>query len=271
MMVPGRTKLVPGGMSRDSFNRGPAWQQRRIVFQANSRGGSLDSGDCEDQRRRASSARTEMLLVGQRAGEFYPFRGSLARSSGGVMTGRRFSANRRERLTVLSGTGRSGAASREEPVLYPQRWIQLALLAVLALISDLVCFSVAATPDSWVDIFNHNPANLIDVFLFTNVASCFLVTDVTRIFGLRKAVVGAAFLMSCGCLLRSGIPMVGELPSYSLEVAGTILVGAAQPFFQCTPPLLSATWFGAEERALATAVAINFNQVPPSAWLFALT
>ena len=45
------------------------------------------------------------------------------------------------------------------------------------------------------------------------------------------------------------------------EVIGTILVGAAQPFFQCTPPLLSANWFGADERALSTAVAINFNQV----------
>ena len=41
-------------------------------------------------------------------------------------------------------------------------------------------------------------------------------------------------------------------------------VGAAQPFFQCTPPLLSATWFGTKERSLATAVAINFNQVTGS-------
>ena len=40
-----------------------------------------------------------------------------------------------------------------------------------------------------------------------------------------------------------------------------MLVGIAQPFFQCTPPLLSATWFGSKERALSTAVAINFNQV----------
>jgi hypothetical protein len=31
---------------------------------------------------------------------------------------------------------------------------------------------------------------------------------------------------------------------------GTVLVGAAQPFFQCTPTLLSATWFGKDERAL---------------------
>ncbi len=30
---------------------------------------------------------------------------------------------------------------------------------------------------------------------------------------------------------------------------------------QCSPPLLSATWFGSSERATATATAINFNQV----------
>ena len=46
----------------------------------------------------------------------------------------------------------------------------------------------------------------------------------------------------------------------SQVLAGTVLVGAAQPFFQCTPPLLSATWFGSDERALATSVALNFNQ-----------
>ena len=39
------------------------------------------------------------------------------------------------------------------------------------------------------------------------------------------------------------------------------MVGAAQPFFQCTPPLLSAQWFGSDERATSTAVALNFNQI----------
>ena len=50
--------------------------------------------------------------------------------------------------------------------------------------------------------------------------------------------------------------MTGELSS-----SGTVFVGAARPFFQCTPPLLSATWFRSEERALSTATAINFNQM----------
>merc|ERR1719487_2805311 len=60
---------------------------------------------------------------------------------------------------------------------------------------------------------------------------------------------------------RLGMGSMGLMPGYTDEVAGTVLVGAAQPFFQCSPPLLSATWFASSERALATATAINFNQV----------
>jgi len=61
--------------------------------------------------------------------------------------------------------------------------------------------------------------------------------------------------------LESADSLVKSMPSYTFEVLGTIFVGAAQPFFQCAPPLLSATWFAPSERALATATAINFNQV----------
>ena len=38
-------------------------------------------------------------------------------------------------------------------------------------------------------------------------------------------------------------------------IVGTVLVGAAQPFFQCTPALLAANWFGPDERTLATTIA----------------
>jgi hypothetical protein len=145
--------------------------------------------------------------------------------------------------------------------LYPQRWVQLGYLATLALLSDWVCFSVAAAPETYVQTYAHDPATLIDIFLFTNVFFCFLEPMIVRRVGLRNCIVGAAVVMTAGCALRSGLPLSGSVPSYTPVVAGTILVGAAQPFFQCTPPLLSAMWFGAEERATATATAINFNQV----------
>lgn len=125
----------------------------------------------------------------------------------------------------------------DEIVLYSQRWVQLGYLACLALISDWVCFSVAATPGTWDSIFHRSPETLIDVFLFTNVAFCFLEPQIVGKFGLRNVVVSAAALMTFGCALRSGlefndfIPFASFMPSYTEEVVGTIMVGAAQPFF----------------------------------------
>jgi len=183
------------------------------------------------------------------------------------------------------------------PKLYPERWTQLAYLSMLALLSDWICFSVAAEPSTFEAAYaGHSAANLIDIFLFTNVASCFLVTDIVGKIGLKKSIKGASAVMAVGCFLRSGvgfltdiIPSVtstaltttttidtlsstsistpstlladaGLVPYWSV-IAGTVLVGAAQPFFQCTPPMLSATWFASDERATSTAIALNFNQI----------
>jgi len=156
-----------------------------------------------------------------------------------------------------------------EPQLFPQRWIQLAYLSVLALLSDWICFSCAAIPDTYEAAFSHSASSLIDIFLFTNVASCFLVTDVVAKVGLHRAIQGAAVLMAAGTWLRSGISFLpyddiggqAHLMTYPFILAGTVMVGAAQPFFQCTPPALSAQWFGPDERATATATALNFNQI----------
>eukprot|EP00966_Prymnesium_polylepis_P100003 2315491-Prymnesium_polylepis.1 len=169
-----------------------------------------------------------------------------------------------QRAGVRAAAPRCSGAEEPSPgkyTLYPTRWVQLGYLSLLALLSDWVCFSVAAEPEIWQATYGHDPATLIDIFLFTNVLFCLLEPTVVRRAGLRTVIVGAAFLMSAGCLLRSGVPFTGAEPAYAQIVAGTVLVGAAQPFFQCTPPLLSATWFGSEERALSTAIAINFNQV----------
>ena len=167
----------------------------------------------------------------------------------------------RARARILCSASEPGAPPVPETKLYPSRWLQLGYLSGLALLSDWVCFSVAAAPEMWTETYGRDPATLIDIFLFTNVVFCLLEPGVVRRFGLRVVVVGAAVLMSAGCALRSGLPFSGSVPPYAEVVLGTVFVGAAQPFFQCTPPLLSATWFGSQERALATAVAINFNQV----------
>lgn len=154
--------------------------------------------------------------------------------------------------------------TKVKPEVEPQRWVQLAYLSLLALLSDWVCFSVAAAPSTFQDTFDHSAASIIDIFLFTNVATSFLVTDVIRQFGLQRAIQAAALLMATGCWFRAGfgfLPGQDGLVDYPFIVIGTVLVGIAQPFFQCTPPLLSAMWFANNERSTSTAIALNFNQI----------
>jgi len=154
--------------------------------------------------------------------------------------------------------------TKMKPQVYRQRWVQLAYLSLLALLSDWVCFSVAAAPETFEQSFGHSASSIIDIFLFTNVATSFLVTDVVANFGMQKAIQAAAVLMALGCWFRAGVgflPGQDGLVDYTLLVVGTVLVGVAQPFFQCTPPLLSATWFANNERSTSTAIALNFNQI----------
>lgn len=195
------------------------------------------------------------------------------------ISAQRSTFTRRNKLQLVTKTQLQSSSQNEidlknlKPQVYQQRWVQLAYLSLLALISDWICFSVAAAPATYEASYaGHSAASIIDIFLFTNVASCFLVTDTVQKFGLGNSIKGASALMALGCLFRSGVSIFGDLgaatgtmgndlvPYWSVLV-GTIMVGAAQPFFQCTPPLLSATWFASDERATSTAVALNFNQI----------
>lgn len=156
------------------------------------------------------------------------------------------------------------ANSRTAPRVYFQRWIQLLYLSLLALLSDWVCFSLAAAPEVFEEHYKGQTtsAELIDLFLFVNVASSFCVTDLVARFGMQLTLRASALCMCVGCWFRSGWFLGStELVDYESIVIGTVLVGAAQPFVQCTPPLLSAQWFASSERATSTAIALNFNQV----------
>lgn len=162
-----------------------------------------------------------------------------------------------ESLMEVGGAGVEGP----QYVLYRERWVQLLLLSGLALISDWVCFATAAVPREFYEATGHRSSSLINAFLMSNVVSCFLYTDLSRRFGLRRSTAAAGLAMAVGCLLRSGPPLVGGLPPTFFIILGTTLVGMAQPFFQCAPPRLSATWFSRRERSLATATALNANQL----------
>jgi hypothetical protein len=152
-----------------------------------------------------------------------------------------------------------GTNIQKLPRVFFQRWIQLAYLSLLALLSDWVCFSLAAAPEAFEKYYEgYSSASLIDLFLFVNVASCFCVTDLVAKFGMKASLRTSAGLMCVGCWFRSGWNLWDtKLEPIENVVIGTILVAVAQPFFQCTPPLLSAQWFASSERATSTAVALR--------------
>jgi hypothetical protein len=105
-----------------------------------------------------------------------------------------------------------------EYVLYKERWLMLGIVSLLALLSDWACFAAVGGTKAWVNAFQKEPEDLIDIFLFSNVVTCFLYTDLTKRFGLKNVITFAAGLMATGCALRSGIhPQVFRLSSGSIK------------------------------------------------------
>jgi hypothetical protein len=72
-----------------------------------------------------------------------------------------------------------------EPILYNQRWVQLGILSLFALISDWVCFSNSAIPNTWETVTGvrspplpsnrytdqpSSPNDLFDTFCFHSIS-----------------------------------------------------------------------------------------------------
>lgn len=112
-----------------------------------------------------------------------------------------------------------------------------------------------------------NPEQLVVVFLMANGMGTACEPIILSRLGLRRTVLFGALLLMIGSIIKSGgMPPIiqanlekgeGEWRVY----VGFFLVGLSQPLYQCTPALLSASWFPERERTLATGVALNSNQL----------
>jgi len=128
------------------------------------------------------------------------------------------------------------------------------------LFSDWVCFSIAPVMNIAEEAYvGLHPSTLVSAFLAFNCCSTICEPAIVQKIGLRNAVVLGCVIMTLGCLIISGIPGLWST-SYGSLLVGTVFVGVAQPFFQCTPALLAANWFGANERTLATTIALQATQ-----------
>ncbi|CAM9430046.1 unnamed protein product [Phaeothamnion confervicola] len=142
------------------------------------------------------------------------------------------------------------------------RWRVLLTLATLNLLSDWICFSVAPiSAYAEAEFPGLRPSVLVAAFLVANVSATLTEPYLLRRFGLHRIVVAAAAVMLAGNLLKAGLPVVAPNRSAALVVAGFVVVGAAQPFFQVTAVATIQNWLPVSERTLGTMVALNANQL----------
>ncbi|KAL7464042.1 hypothetical protein ACHAXS_004389 [Conticribra weissflogii] len=151
--------------------------------------------------------------------------------------------------------------------VYSSRWIMLMYMSVLNLLSDWTCYSVAPIAVLTADKFGSNvdPESLVTVFLSANAVASACEPAILGRLGLRRTVVFGALLLMVGSIIKSGgSPLMGQSLGDGdgwRVYLGFFLVGLSQPLYQCTPALLSASWFPENERTMATGVALNSNQL----------
>jgi len=112
-----------------------------------------------------------------------------------------------------------------------------------------------------------DPELLVTIFLVANAIASGLEPLVLSRLGLRKTVLAGAGLLMLGSIVKSGglPPIIGTNLEKGRDewrvYAGFAMVGLSQPLYQCTPALLSASWFPEKERTMATGIALNANQL----------
>lgn len=152
--------------------------------------------------------------------------------------------------------------------VYWRRWLMLLYMSVLNLLSDWTCYSVAPISMLTEEAFgNIDPERLVVVFLGANAIASISEPIILSRLGLRRTVLFGALLLMIGSIVKSG----GVPPILQSDMTvghsewrlylGFFLVGLSQPLYQCTPTLLSSSWFPEEERTMATGVALNANQL----------
>ena len=183
---------------------------------------------------------------------------------GGQMTPR--SSNNKS-LEDMTNMNIDDLLGEEKYQVYSARWIMLLYMSMLNLLSDWTCYSVAPIALLTMDAFGEvDPESLVTVFLGANALASAAEPAILGRLGLRRTVIFGAALLMIGSIIKSG----GMFSNPTLEddedmtwrlYLGFFLVGLSQPLYQCTPALLSASWFPENERTMATGVALNSNQL----------
>ena len=147
-----------------------------------------------------------------------------------------------------------------EYVLYRRRWAVLASFVVLSCSSAWMWITWSPIQDLVADHWGVSASAVDDlsgiyfyIYVMGSFVSMYLVVNH---LGLRGGLVLGGIFNVLGAWIRCR----GD-GDYTHVYIGTLLCAVAQTFTLSTPPLISARWFGDEERATATAIGILANQL----------
>uniref|UniRef100_A0A8D2AZ36 Solute carrier family 49 member 4 n=1 Tax=Sciurus vulgaris TaxID=55149 RepID=A0A8D2AZ36_SCIVU len=140
--------------------------------------------------------------------------------------------------------------------VYGRRWLVLLLFSLLAFAQGLVWNTWGPIQNSARQAYGFSSWDIALLVLWGPIGflPCFAFMWLLDKRGLRVTVLLTSFLMVLGTGLRC-IPISDLMLKRRLIHGGQMLNGLAGPTVMNAPPFLSTTWFSADERATATAIA----------------
>jgi MFS family permease len=149
---------------------------------------------------------------------------------------------------------------KRQYVVYGYRWIVLMVFVLSGIANAMVLLTWAPITDKaqtyWNSI-NITWVNLLSViFQICYVPGTMIALWVSERQKLRGLLLRGGLLTCVGCVIRTIGALVrdsaGSGLSYALILIGTFFVGLAQPFYLNMPAKIATTWFGVNERDIAT-------------------
>ena len=142
----------------------------------------------------------------------------------------------------------------------------LLYMSILNLLSDWTCYSTAPIAMLTMEKFGDevDPESLVTAFLAANAIASASEPAILGRLGLRRTVVFGALLLMLGSFVKSGggpfMGSIGEGDGWRVYL-GFFLVGLSQPLYQCTPALLSASWFPESEYGKWFCLGCDFKSI----------
>eukprot|EP00795_Rhopilema_esculentum_P009024 gene9024-16669_t len=143
--------------------------------------------------------------------------------------------------------------------LYKWRWVVLGLFSLISMSNEVIWISLSSITSIVKDYYNVdiNAVNWLSmIFGLFFVAFIIPASYLLDKYGLKITIIVGAILDALGSCLRA---MGANQDGFTLVFIGTTLAALGQCFVLSIPPRVASVWFGENERATASSIAILMN------------